>query len=181
MFIQNQSGTARAFEKALADNDRRLAERLAHTCRGVAGNIGATNLQHLAMTLELAVNRNQPVDVVNNVFELFAEELDRVLDSLRNSLSSLPAISQDVTQFDEERAGKAMILLQRYLQDNDGRAEHYLHECRDDLNGLPHESVKRLRLSITNFDYAAAIDVLAELSAKTGININAENQEEMDD
>ena len=55
-FILNQAGTAAAIEtaleSALVSGDRSLAERLAHTTKGVAGNIGANGIQKVAEELD---------------------------------------------------------------------------------------------------------------------------------
>ncbi|MDB5850199.1 MAG: hypothetical protein JWP29_3951, partial [Rhodoferax sp.] len=51
-FISGQRQCAADIETALAGHDRATAERLAHTLKGVAGNIGAPGVQALAGTLE---------------------------------------------------------------------------------------------------------------------------------
>ena len=54
-FSSTKADTAQRIASALAANDRALAERLAHTVRGVAGNIGAPAVQNAAAQLEKAI------------------------------------------------------------------------------------------------------------------------------
>ncbi|MDB5896236.1 MAG: hypothetical protein JWQ88_3767, partial [Rhodoferax sp.] len=51
-FAEGQTDTVERVRQALAAGDDGLAERLAHTLRGVAGNIGATELAHHAGVVE---------------------------------------------------------------------------------------------------------------------------------
>jgi CheY-like chemotaxis protein len=54
-FSSTQADAAQCIASALAEKDRALAERLAHTVRGVARNIGAPAVQHAAAHLEQAI------------------------------------------------------------------------------------------------------------------------------
>jgi putative two-component system response regulator len=54
---------------ALADHDRGLAQRLAHTVRQVSGNIGVNELQHAAEGLELAIIDDAGDDALDTLFE----------------------------------------------------------------------------------------------------------------
>ncbi|MEB3160588.1 MAG: response regulator, partial [Synechocystis sp.] len=58
-FVAGQKNTIAQIHQALTDGDLALAERLAHTLKGVAGNIGATSLQSQAATLESAIKDDQ--------------------------------------------------------------------------------------------------------------------------
>src|SRR5262249_48628939 len=54
-FCTSEADAAQRIAAALAENDRALAERLAHTVKGVAGNIGASAVQTAAANLEKAI------------------------------------------------------------------------------------------------------------------------------
>ena len=54
-FIDEQAPVVSRVREALAAGDRALAERLAHTTKGVAGNIGATDVQSAAGALEKSI------------------------------------------------------------------------------------------------------------------------------
>ena len=59
-FSTTEADAAQRIASALAENDRALAERLAHTVKGVAGNIGASAVQNAAANLEKAIAGSAP-------------------------------------------------------------------------------------------------------------------------
>ncbi|MGA1622654.1 MAG: response regulator, partial [Synechocystis sp.] len=59
-FVAGQATVVDQIRQAMADGDRPVARRLAHTLKGVAGNIGATTLQAQATTLEQTLKANSP-------------------------------------------------------------------------------------------------------------------------
>ena len=77
-FIAGQKTVAAEIIRALDENDRVTAERLAHTLKGVSSNIGATALQQLAEKIEAAIRAHHPRDV-----------LDGQLNALKNLLANL--------------------------------------------------------------------------------------------
>jgi HPt (histidine-containing phosphotransfer) domain-containing protein len=66
-FRKNQSAVVSNIREAMAANDPKTAERLAHTLRGIAGTLGAESLQAQAELLELNF-KNESFD--NNEFLL---------------------------------------------------------------------------------------------------------------
>ena len=54
-FAAKQADAASKIEEALAKGDRALAERIAHTLKGVAGNIGIVDVQEAAAKVEKAI------------------------------------------------------------------------------------------------------------------------------
>jgi PAS domain S-box-containing protein len=59
-FVEGQRDTPNAIDQALRAGDADTAERLAHTLKGVAGNIGAMPLQDAAGELETALRGQAP-------------------------------------------------------------------------------------------------------------------------
>jgi len=57
-FHQRFAGEGRAIRQALLVNNREEAERRAHSCKGLAGTIGAGDLQHTAYELEQALRES---------------------------------------------------------------------------------------------------------------------------
>ena len=69
-------------KSAMGQQDYELAQRLAHTVKGVAGNIAAEDLQGAAADVESAVKGSR-YDEVEQRLELFDRELTRVLAALQ--------------------------------------------------------------------------------------------------
>jgi signal transduction histidine kinase/CheY-like chemotaxis protein len=81
-FYTDYADVAEQIQTAIDNNDRELAQRLAHTVKGVAGNIGATALQEPAKNLELAAKAGH-FDQAKDLMAPFKEILYQVLDSLK--------------------------------------------------------------------------------------------------
>ena len=66
-FSNTEADAAQRIGSALAEKDRALAERLAHTVKGVAGNIGAHAVQNAAAHLEKAIKGSAPAAEIEAV------------------------------------------------------------------------------------------------------------------
>jgi two-component system, sensor histidine kinase and response regulator len=72
---------------ALEAGDRELAQRLAHTVKGVAGNIGAGDLQAAAEPLERAIKEDAGADF-QSLIAAFAERLHATMAVLKDFVES---------------------------------------------------------------------------------------------
>ena len=79
-FLAQQGNAATEINAALTSGDSALAERLAHTVKGVAGSLGAGGIQQLAAAVEKAIRDR-----------VAAAELAPLVDSLRAGLSAFVA------------------------------------------------------------------------------------------
>ena len=86
-FVEQQSSVVGQIADALAQGDAALAERLAHTLKGVAGNIGAKSVQAAAGTLERLIRERAAATEVESAIGSVAACLDPLVAQLRDSLS----------------------------------------------------------------------------------------------
>ncbi len=68
-------------EKLLGNDAVEEAQRLAHTIKGVAGNVGAGDLQTAAARVEAAVKGHE-TDDLDTLLEQFGEALETVVDGV---------------------------------------------------------------------------------------------------
>ena len=68
-FTRKYGGASAEIDAALKSGDRTLANRIAHTVKGVAGNLGITPVQSAAESIELAI-RNEDASVERRLDEL---------------------------------------------------------------------------------------------------------------
>lgn len=81
-FYQDNISTITNIQKALESGNAKLAERLTHTAKGVAANIGAKELAAAAEPLELAIGKNQK-DQYESLLHSFSKNLNQVMESLK--------------------------------------------------------------------------------------------------
>jgi HPt (histidine-containing phosphotransfer) domain-containing protein len=87
-FIEQQGPAVGQITAALAQGDTALAERLAHTLKGVAGNIGAKPVQTAAGVVEKLIRDRAAAAETESALRQVAAALDPLLAQLRNALPS---------------------------------------------------------------------------------------------
>ncbi len=91
-YAAGQKDVVAQVRQALATGDTATAERLAHTLKGVSGNVGAVAVQDRAGALELAIRDGQaPAEIEAHVAGLEAPLAD-LLAGLREQLPAEPAL-----------------------------------------------------------------------------------------
>jgi signal transduction histidine kinase/DNA-binding response OmpR family regulator len=155
-FLEQQAGTAQSLSRALALGDHETAARIAHSVKGVAGNIGFQELHADAAALEKAIERRDGVEPAQ---ARFAAGLDRALASLRAAVpSEPPAAAPADAAFLQHRERLAKL-----LKTSDGDAALYLEEHSSVFRTmLPDPAYTRVSTAVRNFDFEAALATLTE-------------------
>ncbi len=172
-FVDQESGAAAEIEAALSRHDRVAAEHLAHTVKGLAGNLGAEALSRLAGELEGALraagaeqaSQVGPTDALASVLAPFAAELARLAASVQAALGAGEAAPpRTETEIDIEAATERLAELHALLADDDGRCLDFMLEHAPLLACVvPEHVLGQLRDAIAEYDFAAALDHLAQL------------------
>jgi len=159
-FAEGQAGTAGAIDAALAIGDAPVAERLAHTLRSVAANIGAQGVSDQATALEQALRSKAEADVVRQAAAALAASLQpllRALDAWRQGTAEAAPPAQPVA------AGAGAQLLGRLrelLQDDDAQALEYLRQHQAALTQLLGTRFGALQRGVQGFAFDEALRLL---------------------
>ncbi len=137
-FTEQQASAPAEIHQALETGDRARAERLAHTLKGVAGNLGARRLQEAAGNLEKEIRDGRPVDDIEAARQRTGEALEGLLSQL--STAGFPAPSAPATSatapVDPAAAQAAVRDLARLLADFDAGAVELLETREAVLQSL---------------------------------------------
>jgi len=87
-FIEEQSLAPEQITSALAGSDTALAERIAHTLKGVAGSIGAKQVQSAAGVLEKLIRAKATAGELNSAKSQVAAALDPLIVQLKDVLNA---------------------------------------------------------------------------------------------
>lgn len=162
-YSEGQRGAVEAIREALSCGDRLLAERVAHTIKGVSGNLGAGEAQEKAGKLESAIREGlsgpKVEDLLRGLSAIMAPLIDRIETALKGSAASAPGTKKGggVSPSAEE----ALKRLIRYTEDSDSEALTYFNSTREQLRGmLGPEDFLALETSMRAYDFPAALDVL---------------------
>jgi two-component system sensor histidine kinase/response regulator len=139
-FAEEQS---RAFDQvadALSKGNHALAERLAHTLKGVAGNIGARGVQSAAGVLERLIRDRSNADEIERSRQRVGVVLEPLATEIRAAVgtagSDAPAPVQPAAPPSPARSREAAAQLTALLSDSDPAAGEFIDANRDALSPL---------------------------------------------
>ena len=159
-FIGNQQDSDQAIAAALARGDRDEATRLAHTLRGVAGNIGAHELMQRSERLERQLQAGAAGEAeTSSCLTACREELQRLLHALQ---AALPAPGTAPAAVAPGTAIPPAILarLRDGLGQGDPGVTDLLGEQADGLRQLFGNEHARFVGAVNNFDFEQALEQL---------------------
>ncbi|MBC7962728.1 MAG: response regulator [Steroidobacteraceae bacterium] len=160
-FRDGQSSAPERISAALQSGDRLGAERIAHSLKGLAGTIGAAELQEAALAVEQDLHRG--LESGDSLIRL-ATSLRVIMATLESSLaketpSPVPFATVPTSLVD---VGPMLKKLEQYVLDSDSEAADYLAECRPHLVAAVamEEMVVCLEKSIADYDFDEALTTL---------------------
>jgi PAS domain S-box-containing protein len=167
-FVARQGSAAAQIEAALESGDRRLAERLAHSVKGVAGNLGIDSVFQLAGKLQTAIRESR--DDVDVLFEGFSWELDRQVQAIQGALRAQTAAEQGGKGshiFDRAEALALVARLKAMLEASDADAADAYHKLAEILrDAVDATQLDALGSAVNGFDYEAALLELDEIAKR---------------
>jgi len=161
-FVDGQADFISEINAAITRGDYSTATRLAHTLKGLAGNIGAHDLQLATQVLEshceheYLIGINEQIDVVelqlNQVIEVIAKHL-----TLKEKTSRPAEISQ-------EKVNELLVQLRELLEDDDTSATEIVSQLIDlPDTGVDAKALKVLITAVENYDFEIALETLNKI------------------
>lgn len=165
-FAAGQREVPGAIRSALGRGDWSTAERLAHTTRGVAGNIGATAVQALAAQLEAAISAREPRAQLDSRLSALASPLAAVIERIEGRLPR-EASSDGAMNVDRAALDAVCARLEALLSEDDAEAGDVLAENASLLNAAFPVHFNRIDNAVRGFDFEAGLHALHEARRDT--------------
>ena len=157
-FTSSQHDAVDQIRHALQVHDLALAERLAHTLKGVAGNIGASGLQTQAATLEQAIRER--IDT-SQLLQDLEPALVRLCHQLAQALETNPAEQKENDGITTD-IHPILDRLAQLLGEDDSEALDVLDEQQSQLRQSSPERLRQLDEAIRNFEFEQALKIVAD-------------------
>ncbi len=147
------------------------AERLAHTLKGLAGTIGANEVQLAAAKLE-AASKGRQTEAATDALVVLTSLLMPLLAGLQQYFAEEKAVEEAVDATFAEEVGSNKLpdclpQLQQLLAEGDSDAiDLWENHHKEFACALPAQVVQRIGIALQNFDFDTAQALLAELSAQ---------------
>jgi HPt (histidine-containing phosphotransfer) domain-containing protein len=175
-YVAGQSGTVTALREALAAGDRETATRLAHTTKGVSGNIGATVVQQRADELETALQQGTPLEQTTHLVDTLAQHLQPLVAAIAAQLEQPPkqadgpAVDRAAAPaaIDEAQLAAVTQRLRKLLEDMDSDASDWINAHAKLLGAAYPGHLPALLEALEGFDFDVAIQHLDAGIAEAG-------------
>jgi len=158
-FISGQRDTLRHTREALAQGDWSTAERMAHTLRGVAGNIGASRVQADAAALEASLNQQPVLSSVAPLIDRTEASLAELITLLQQHLPRAAA-PLEVSEADKERVGKLVDKLIALLRSDDASALDLFADNAALVQFAYPDCYPQLHAALSAYEFAVALKYL---------------------
>jgi len=170
-FSGNYKDIADKIKAAMDKGDNDGARRLAHTLKGVAGNIGAMDLYKSAVSLEAAIIKDLPDEWASRL-DVTRERLGQVLNSIKSLDGDIPQTDNaDADQIDhsaisnEPKIASMLMEMVQLLESNSYDAGKHL----DALYNLLKETKVRNELNqmkkmLNRYDFKGALIILYRIA-----------------
>ena len=165
-YVAGQSGTMAQIRQALAQGDRDTVTRLAHTIKGVSGNIGATEVQRLADALDLALRSGEPLEAVAPKVDLLEQRQQALLAAIAAQLpqQTVPPDAGSLV-IDQAELTEVTQRLRHLLEDMDSEACEWIKTHSALLAAAYPDRVQAIQEALDGFDFDVAVQQLDEAVA----------------
>ncbi len=172
-FIEEQANVAARIAGILDSGDRVRAAQLVHSIKGVAGNLGATEIFSQAQLLERCIKEARSADQINAELLTFSGMMSSLIDALK---VSLPAEDKN----EESGAGRDTSLLQKELPRFIGLLKESRLELIDCFKTIQKELQKfgqeneyeTVEIAVRTGEFEQAIAPLRAISSRLQIKID---------
>ena len=156
-FVASQGDFPAQLRAAMAANQQESAERLAHSLKGLAGNLGAMDLAAQAAALESAI-KDARHDELNTLLLELEQSLATLVTAIR---TQFPAQSLGTLQaVDAEQLQQLCRQLQRLFAEDDPRAGKLFDEQAELLRSAFTSEYAALAAAVREFDFEQALALL---------------------
>ncbi len=181
-FINKQADVPLRIKTAIGMNNLQEAELIAHTLKGVAGNIGASEVQRTAEILESALREGQKRNVL-------IKSLDMLSSSLKNAIEAISAIlpkdsevlddkdlndsaSIEVSIVDRAKQFTACTTLKDLLRNGDTAAVDFMIANKEILKAVVKDQFLTLQKRVNEFDFDGAVVILDSVTENNDTDNN---------
>jgi len=166
-FAQNYATYGEDVREALTRGELELAIRLAHSLKGVAGNLGAMTLYFAARDVELTLKSEDQRDVTERLGAMTAAlyHIIQTLAALEAPSTSSPAAAQSSRPFDAAALMPMVERLRSLLQDDDMEAVECVETIKQQVNDRELVSeLQQVETALSRYDFEQALIYLERIA-----------------
>lgn len=175
-FKESQADAMEQLDRALADDEIELAQRIIHTLKGVAGNLGAKTLFAAAGTCEKLIIKGRDMDSEK---ALMQQELERVLGSLKELTEAAVTTDQANKEVDLVALEPLLKELEVCLREDDTAAAGIFDTIREQHPGIQSiMDISAINKAISQYDFEEALDILLAETQRPNSGLKGDDNEQ---
>ncbi|WP_066853630.1 response regulator [Halodesulfovibrio spirochaetisodalis] len=165
-FAETQADFSVVMNEVLQEGDSEAAIRHAHTLKGVAGNVGASDIQHIAADLESSIQAEKPHSVQRKLVNTLGSLLAVTVTDIRQQLM-LSSITYESLLSKKDMQG-ALAKLRKLLHDDDAEAVDVIENIQHTVGAEPEvqELVESMVEMVRDYDFENALALLDQFEAE---------------
>lgn len=169
-FAENQADTPNKIRQALTAKDLETAHILAHTIKGVSGNISATFVFEAATGLDEAIN-NKDIQAALALLPDFSARMSEVIQGIDSLEPEVQSPQQSKKAPDLETLRPQFITLEKMIDENNPNAIRIVSQIRDQISEDDMERLfDKLTREIGAYDFDDAQKTLQNLCRQKGLS-----------
>lgn len=177
LFVQDQRGVIDSIRSALGVGDRNLAERLAHTLKGVSGLIGA-EVHNQAAHIELLIQSGQSVEMMTPIFATCETQLALTIGNIENCLvrenavTELAGLGQKGANISSEEVLTKLKYCYKLVENYDGEALEALNDSIDEISiAFGSEVQKQIMRAASQYDFDVILSIMKGNAEMAGLDL----------
>ena len=169
-FADSQGGAVGEIRAALRSQDSANAQRIAHSLKGAAANLGASALASAAGSAELAIKTHSDVEPALVEME---ETLSGVVATIQKTLPSTEKVeSTQSANGDPSAVLQPLSRLKKLLEADDSEAAEFIVEAQSSFSTvLRRMEIETLTRAVDNFDYESALRTVSEIADRLSLEL----------
>ncbi|MBF0293771.1 MAG: response regulator [Magnetococcales bacterium] len=183
-FVFNQENACSLMFDQLAASDWSALERTAHTLKGLAANIGATELRMAAMAIEAGARERIDAGEIRTRLERVARELREVLETIRRAVPGVaghdPQDAGDTEEGVTDKAALQPLFLEAaaFVANFDSDAEAVCERMKPLLKTTRDRNhLITLQQKLAEYDFEASLEVMRQWAGEAGLTLVAREEE----
>ncbi len=166
-FYTDHQHDIKLLETSIDTNQLKTAKLIIHTLKGVAGNIGARQLQQQAINLELAIASDQNY---TEELKLFSIQFNALMTEL-NKYKQNQVGAKTTEKLSNTQLTKQVKLLYNLLSEGDSHALEISNNIQNNLLALSNDKTQALKLAIEDYEFDQAMSTLKEICKQIKVTL----------
>jgi signal transduction histidine kinase/DNA-binding response OmpR family regulator len=164
------SANVEEIHNAQAAGDAATAARAAHSLKGSAANLGATEVANAAAEVETAIKAGQ---ITQPLLDTLTRKLRAVVHAIRSALpDEQVAVSASAVAADPASVAAPLRKLTKLLSNDDGDAADFILEAQPDFaKVLTASEITTLQAFVGNYDFVGALKCVSEIAGRLGLQL----------